>query len=42
VATPSDVVADIHAAQIEKRLNLPILLMRDGTSLFQALNLRES
>ncbi len=39
VASPSEAAAQIHAAQNENRQTVPLLVLRDGTTTFQALNL---
>jgi serine protease Do len=39
VTTPDDAIARIHAAQREKRDALPLLVMREGTTAFLALDL---
>ena len=41
VNSPDDAVARIHAAQQEKKDALPLLVMRDGTTAFVALELKE-
>jgi len=41
VSSPDDAVARIHAAQREKKDALPLLVMRDGTTAFLALELSE-
>jgi serine protease Do len=41
ITTPPEAVAEIHAAQIEKRRELSLLVLRDGTTSFQALDLGE-
>jgi serine protease Do len=41
VSSPDDAVARIHAAQREKKAALPLLVLRDGTTAFLALQLKE-
>jgi serine protease Do len=41
VTTPDDAIARIRAAQREKRDALPLLVMRDGTTAFLALDLKD-
>jgi serine protease Do len=40
VTTPSDVVTKIHAAEHAKKQAVPLLVMRDGTTYYLALELR--
>jgi serine protease Do len=39
VTSPSDVVAKIHAAEHDKKEAVPLLVMRDGTTYYLALQL---
>ena len=41
VSSPDDAIARIHAAQREKKAALPLLVMRDGTTAYLALELKE-
>ncbi|HEY1613371.1 MAG TPA: DegQ family serine endoprotease [Rhizomicrobium sp.] len=42
VSSPAEAASEIHAAEKEKRAALSLLIMRNGTTAFQALNLQDS